>query len=208
MILAVAVSLALAAAPHQPADVVGVYTTDQMEVAGVLQLRPDGRFSYRLDYGAVSESAEGDWRLSGQSVEISSNPVPKPPDFTLVRDDPAPAGKLYVALEDSGVSWSPLDAVVAIEGKDRPALLQAEADGEILIPKGSRATTLSMLVPVYQVAGSPVALSGDRGHRLLFRFAANDMGKAIFRAQPLLVDGSSLIMSRYDTEIIFRRAEP
>ena len=32
-----------------------------MEVGAALLLKPDGQFRYQLDYGAVSESADGSW---------------------------------------------------------------------------------------------------------------------------------------------------
>jgi hypothetical protein len=53
-----------------------------------------------------------------------------------------------------------------------------------------------------------VKLGADRGHRLTFKLEANDMGKAAFRGQELTLDGASFIMDRYDTRIIFKRAEP
>ena len=34
-------------------DEAGLYEIDQMEMAGGLELRPDGRFRYGLDYGEV-----------------------------------------------------------------------------------------------------------------------------------------------------------
>ena len=45
--------------------VTGFYRSNQMEVGAALQLDPDGRFKYQLDYGAVSEAAEGNWSSDG-----------------------------------------------------------------------------------------------------------------------------------------------
>jgi hypothetical protein len=138
-------------------------------------------------------------------VELTSNPMPRSPDFTLVRDEPAPDGELYVAVEDTGFSWSPLRVQVALEGVKAPVELQSEADGRVVVPAGKRASSLQMIVPVYGMAGTPVVLGAGRGHRLLFRLEPNDVGKAAFRGEPLLLDGSSLVMIRYDTKIVFRR---
>lgn len=207
MILAIAASMAIAnPLPPHPADLAGTYVTSQMEMAGALELGADGRFRYQLEYGAVSETAEGDWRIDGQAVELTSNPMPTPPDFALVRDESAPSGELYVRLENGGFSWSPLEILVSFEGESRPVLLQAEADGSVALSPGKRATSVRMMLPVYAVAGTPVELSADNGHRLLFRLQPNDLGKALFRREPLIIDGSSIIMTRYDTHVVFRRA--
>jgi len=68
-------ALLLAAAP---ASAVGLYEIDQMEMAGGLELRADGRFSYGLDYGAVSEMSEGNW-ASGTEGDILLTTDPMPP---------------------------------------------------------------------------------------------------------------------------------
>ena len=38
-----------------------------MEVGAALELQKNGHFRYQLDYGAVSEHAEGDWTFDGKS---------------------------------------------------------------------------------------------------------------------------------------------
>ena len=67
MILA-ALLFALADAPS-PA---GFYRSNQMEVAAALELDADGSFQYQLDYGAVSEVAEGRWQSDGNSVYLTA----------------------------------------------------------------------------------------------------------------------------------------
>ena len=63
-------SLMLAAA-GAPA-VTGFYTTHQIEVGAALQLDEDGKFQYQLDYGAVSEAAEGNWSSDGSTVYLTA----------------------------------------------------------------------------------------------------------------------------------------
>ena len=50
----------------------GFYRSNQMEVGAALQLDEDGRFQYQLDYGAVSESAEGNWTSDGQNLFLTA----------------------------------------------------------------------------------------------------------------------------------------
>jgi hypothetical protein len=207
--LAVALALMAAHSAQAPAaNLAGLYTTNQMEMAGALELKRDGHFRYQFDYGAVSEEAEGNWTLDGKTVRLTSSPMPKLPDFALVRDDPAPVGELHVAVEDSQFgTWTPLDVIVTVDGGSAPFGLYAEDDGRVIIPGGRRATSVKMLLPANETGGDPVQLSADRGHSLLFRIEPNDMGKAVFRGEPLTLAGSAMVMHHYDTEIIFRRVK-
>ena len=66
MIAALLLAMAEAASPS------GFYTTSQMEVGAALQLDEDGKFQYQLDYGAVSEAAEGNWSSDGTSVFLTA----------------------------------------------------------------------------------------------------------------------------------------
>ena len=50
----------------------GFYTSSQIEVGAALQLDEDGRFRYQLDYGAVSEAAEGNWWSDGSTVFLTA----------------------------------------------------------------------------------------------------------------------------------------
>lgn len=57
-------------------EAAGLYEIDQMEMAGGLDLRPDGRFRYGLDYGAVSEVSEGRWTFEEGAVVLTTDPMP------------------------------------------------------------------------------------------------------------------------------------
>ena len=50
----------------------GFYTSSQMEVAAAIDLEADGKFAYSLDYGAVSEVAEGSWTSEGATIYLTS----------------------------------------------------------------------------------------------------------------------------------------
>ena len=50
----------------------GFYTSSQIEVGAALQLDDDGKFQYQLDYGAVSEAAEGNWSSDGTTIYLTA----------------------------------------------------------------------------------------------------------------------------------------
>jgi hypothetical protein len=66
--IAAAFLLAMVDAPA----LTGFYTTHQIEVGAALQLDEDGKFQYQLDYGAVSEAAEGNWSSDGATVYLTA----------------------------------------------------------------------------------------------------------------------------------------
>jgi hypothetical protein len=199
--------LLLAAAPPTDSPA-GLYETHQMEVAAGLELRPDGHFRYALTYGAMDEEAEGKWAADGTTVRLTSDPMPKEPAFELVRDDPAAKGELFITLEKTDFGWGgPLHAIVRIAGETEPALIVADQEGRVDL-RGRLVTSVQPLMPMSETAGTPVALSADHGHRLLFRFHANDFGRAAFRNQALKRSGTDLLLERYDTTFRFVKVRP
>ena len=196
------------AAPSPP-SVAGHYEIRQMEMAGGLELQPNGHFRYALSYGAADEEAEGDWTSDGQAVRLTTNPVPKPPAFELVRDDPAPKGELSLVLEPPGFGWAgSIDAVVTVAGSDQTVRVRTEGDGRIEIPPNVTVTAIEPVVPIYGGRGAAIALAAERGHHLLLRFKPNDLGKAAFHDEPLARDGDDLLLKRYETVIRFLRVRP
>jgi hypothetical protein len=199
-----ALLLAAAATPH---SVAGVYQAQQMEVAAALELRKDGHFRYALSYGAVDEEAAGTWTFDGKTVRLTSVPMPKPPSFELVSDEPAPKGELYLKLEDPGFEWGhPLYAI----GTDMKQAfeLEADEDGKVDLAGKPPVLEIAPMIPVYGPAKDVFRLSPDRGHRLLFRFHRNDLGKAAFDREPLAFTAKGLVLNRYDAEIRFLRTRP
>ena len=201
-------TLLLAVAAPAAVSPAGLYEIHQMEMTGGLELQANGHFRYALSYGAVDEEAEGDWTLEGKTVRLTSNPMPKPPVFTLVRDDPAPRGEVWITVEQSGFEWGGrLEAIANAQGVTEKGLVRTNSDGRVDSDERIL-TAIEPLVPVYGIPAGRFTLSPDRGHRLLLRFQANDLGKAAFRKEPLQLEGNALILSRYDAEIRFLRVRP
>jgi hypothetical protein len=191
------------------AAVAGLYQSQQMEVGAALELQKNGHFRYQLDYGAVSEVAQGDWTFDGKIVRLTTRPRPNMPSFELVRDDPAPQGEISLALEPPGFGAEGyrIDAVGTDATSGEKGLVTTDDQGRV--EAGShKLSAIDPMVPVYGTIGGHFALSADRGHRLLLRFHANDLGKAAFDREPLALTPRGLVMNRYDTEIRFIRVRP
>ena len=75
-LLAAGLIVAGSSSAEAPAQFAGLYEINQMEMAGGLELRPNGRFRYAFDYGAVSEEAEGSWKVENGTVLLTTDPMP------------------------------------------------------------------------------------------------------------------------------------
>jgi hypothetical protein len=201
-----ALMLTAAAAPVAAQSPAGMYQVQQMEMGGGLELRADGTFRYALEYGAASEQAEGKWAYDGRTVTLTSEPMPKAPAFELLRDDPAPKGEVWMSF-DNAFQWTGrIDAIATAQGVADKGLVTTGSGGRV--DSGGRVlTSIEPLVPVYATPGGVVPLSPDRGHRLLFRFHPNDLGKAAFKGEVLERAGTDLRLNRYDTGIRFVRVK-
>jgi hypothetical protein len=174
-----------------------------MEMAGGLELKKNGRFRYAFSYGAIDEEAEGNWTFDGKAVHLTSNPMPKLATFELVHDEAAPKGELYMTLEDPGFEWGhPLQAIATTDMKSG---FEIEADDKGRVDLSGKPPVIAVAprMPVYGPTGQIFSLSQHRGHRLLFRFHRNDLGKAAFRDESLIQSGHNLLLNRYDTTIRF-----
>ena len=74
----VAMAALAVTAPAEPPRFAGLYRISQMEMAGGLELEPNGRFRYAFDYGAVSEESEGNWTVRDGNVLLTTDPMPPP----------------------------------------------------------------------------------------------------------------------------------
>ena len=106
------VALLLAAADAPP--VPGFYVSNQMEIGAALELDADGHFQYQLDYGAVSEGAEGNWSTDGTSVYLTAtqmNGAYKQPNFT----------HQPLKIEGDRLLLNRYDTVIRFEREELPA---------------------------------------------------------------------------------------
>jgi hypothetical protein len=133
--------------------------------------------------------------------------MPRPASFELVSDDLAPKGELWMTFDKASFNWTGrVDALATAQGAEGKGLVTTGSDGRV--DSGGRTlTSVEPLVPVYATSGGHFALSPDRGHRLLFRFHPNDIGKAGFRGEALERSGNDLTMQRYDANIRFVRVK-
>jgi hypothetical protein len=105
---------ALLLAMMEPPSYAGFYRSNQMEIGAALQLDDNGHFQYQLDYGAVSESAEGNWSVDGSNVYLTATKMEgayKRPNFS----------REPLKIEGDRLLLNRYDTVIRFEREDLPA---------------------------------------------------------------------------------------
>lgn len=105
-------ALLLAAADAPP--VTGFYVSNQMEIGAALELEEDGKFQYQLDYGAVSESAEGSWSSDGSNVYLTATKMQGAYKTSNFNRQP-------LKIEGDRLLLSRYDTVIRFEREELPA---------------------------------------------------------------------------------------
>jgi hypothetical protein len=192
-------------APANSSQLVGTYDGHQMEMAVGLELRADGRFNYGLSYGALDESASGTWRVDGNVVVLTSDPV-TPPKFVLIEQRPASDGKMHIVLDlPKGWTKQYFDADIGLaDGRFVGGQLSDDSDAIPLAP-GDRPVSLRLVLGVYELRSGAFPLDGTPASRVHVRFEQNDLGKVAFAETPLRIDKGKLLLDRYGRSIVFRR---
>jgi len=202
-------TLLLALLAPTASSVAGTYEIHQMEMGGALELQPNGHFRYAFTYGAVDEEAEGDWTFDGTTVRLTTNPMPSEPTFELISDAPAAKCTLSLSVDWGRFGWSSApDVLVTYDGSPQELhFAQADERGMVHL-ENCAVTSVLPIVPMFGIPGEPLKVSPASGHKLSLRFHPNDLGRIAFRNEPLKIDGSDLVLERYDAEIRFLRVRP
>jgi hypothetical protein len=200
------IALAIAApAVAAPSPRVGLYNASEMELVAGLELKADGKFRFGLSYGAIDEQAEGRWVEKDGKILLTTEPAVVPPRFALVKDEPVADGSYYAALDEpEALGDFSLTLAVKYQGETAIKYIEADENGRVPIAPGKVVETIVPDLPVYSAPYRPFPMKPG-GHRLVFHFEANDVGKADFKAEPLAIVGDDLVLKRYQREIDFKR---
>ena len=178
------------------------------EAAGGLELQADGRFRYAFTYGALDEHAEGSWRQDGNRVLLTTDPTPRPPEWSLVGAEPGDPKVLALILEGpNGEAIPNIEVRVGMSdgsvetGQTMREWLEADLDGV------RRPVSVSFHVAVFEVTspGFPIDVAKNRRYR--FRLDPRDLGVRDFRDWPLEMKGDLLAPPGAPESQGFRRME-
>jgi hypothetical protein len=192
-------------AAAEASSVIGIYDGHEMEIAAGLELKADHHFRYGLSYGALDEEAVGTWKISGNEVLLTSEPV-VPPQFVLVSQSQGREGNLKINLDvPRGMSQQYFDALIT-NTNDETETKQLSDDGLISQIDTTKPARVRMLLSIFDVVSEPVKLDSNSGYWLRFRFEPHDLGKVAFRSTPLKIVGEELLLDRHGRTIKFKRS--
>lgn len=176
------------------------------DVAGELELTPDGRFRYGLAAGALDERAQGRWQIVQGKTCLFTEPKPVPPAFSkapiITIDGVAPtllvtwpdgrgiAGVDFLIGFDSG---EPLDGYTQNYGWSMP-------DGDSRTPRW-----VELSVPMYQLTSGRITLNNHDHGVVRIMMTPNDLGIVNFEAACLEAQADTVILHRKEGDMRFRR---
>ena len=114
---------ALFIAAADVASPAGFYRSSQIEVGAALELEQDGSFLYQLDYGAVSESAEGRWTSDGTAIYLTSTRMTGSHQAQAFARKP-------LKIDGDRLLLNRYDTVIRFEREDLPAPVDRKIWGE------------------------------------------------------------------------------
>lgn len=180
----------------------GTYHGSAPEIAVQLDLGEDGRFAYRLVYGALDEAAQGQWTYRDGAVRLTSEPVTAP-ELALEGRSASDDRLLRVALElPNGFSRQYFDAVLHF-ADGRKVWHQFEEEGLAITGADYLdAESLRVVLPLFGIESAPVP--SPRAEVIRFRFTPNDLGKVPFDDFALPLDDRSLRLARHHRDVELR----
>ena len=92
--------------------------------------------------------------------------------------------------------------------RSRDFEIEADDSGRVDLSGKPAVIAIAPEMPVFGPTGQIFQLSQDRGHKLLFRFHRNELGKVRFNQEPLEQRDGDLFLQRYDTLFRFVKVRP
>ena len=194
-------------AAARAAALAGDYTAAQMELVAALRLSPDGTFRYALTVGALDETARGKWRLTGDVIELTSDPRPRPPAIEAAPPQSTPGAPFGLrVLAPNGADVPAVDFV--IEFHSGPPLTAYTPGDRWILPATERRTPrfVTFVAPRYRLPSTRLPLDPQAGRTAIFQLVPNDFGVADLTGAHLTVEGDALTLHREDGTLRFQRA--
>ena len=195
---------------------VGSYLITEMEVGGGIELRADGTYVYAMTTGALDETSQGTWKAKGNTVTLTTVPVPKPARFT-----PAPVPATTPATAPAaGTTTAPYLSVALPNGmwmdgiaftltcRDE-AKVEGYIEGKSWSPAGGGAPcdtpqSIELIEPIHSIQSEPFPIApGTKA--LHFVFELNDIGIKNLTGATAVIKGDRLTLTRNPGTIRFRR---
>lgn len=194
-----------AGAPASAAGVEGRYRlVGEQDVASELLLTGDGRFAYGLAAGALDEQAEGRWTSDGKVVKLTTEPTPKPAEFTVAtaaRTSEAPLRLRVTSPDGHGIAG--VDFVIGFDSGPPTGGYTQEYGWTMEQEERRLPQWIELSVPMYSLKSQRFPIDATRANDLGFVLIPNDLGTVDFEELPLIIEPDRLVMQRYGGSLTY-----
>jgi hypothetical protein len=204
--LAVSGSAALAEAPVSPA---GDYTHSEMELVAGIRLQEDGTFLYGLTVGSLDETARGRWRISGNRIELESDPRPVAPTITAGPVESAPGEPFSLrVLTPGGRDMPGVDLRIDFDSGEPLVSYMAGQPWSLPEDEHRTARFVTFSMASYRLQSARLPLDPKSGTVATFLLTPNDFGVVDMTGSSAEIAGEVLTLHRPEGTMQFRRSRP
>lgn len=177
------------------------------DTASMLEIGKDGHFRYALSEGALDESAQGIWTCDKDVLRLTTQPTPKPAEFTL--DKVTQGGGVPFTLL---VTWPDGRGVPLVDFRldfesGEPVTGYTQQDGWSHDLDGRMPKAVQVAEPFYGTLSPVFPVPAGRNIKVHIVLTPNDMGTAPFKDTPVTQADGKLVLHWREREIPYRRGE-
>jgi hypothetical protein len=189
------------------AQLAGEYVHSQMELVAGIRLNADGTFQYGLTVGSLDERAQGRWRRNGDTVELTSDPRPIAPTITAGPTKETPGQPFAIRLvAPNGQDVPGVDFTIAFDTGEPLAAYTTGALWSLPASERRLARSITFSKPSYRLQSKALPLDAQPNRTATFLLTPNDFGVADLTGMRLAIEGDTLVLSRPDGTLRFKRA--
>lgn len=182
----------------------GLYDGSQTEVAAALELAPEGRYRYRLSYGALDEWSVGTWTQVDGAVVLHSDPFTAPEFASSTSANPSGKLSVKLVLPDG---FDPQYFAMNVYRKDGSASIVDLASGSLDLAMGDNpVVSVRPVLPVMDLLGPAFSVL-DGGADMTIAFKPNDLGFVGFSREAMTRNGDGFELQRHGVTLRFRRVQ-
>jgi hypothetical protein len=176
----------------------------ELRLSSSIELRPDGRFDWRMQMGQLTLSASGEWERDGPMIRLHNPDQVGEPALELASATRDPADLLRVSLEPATARMASV-LELELEYPGNSFMRVPLGDGAISIPAGQeRPIAVRLMSEPFTIRTQPIAIAPDGPNVLTLRLVPADLGQAFFGSQQSAFDERGMtidfrgIAIRYD----------
>lgn len=193
-------------------DFVGLYDGSSFETAMGMRIEADGQFEWGLSVGALDMRSSGMWDQDGDSIRLTTDPSPVPPEFRLLGVERSKAAPLVkVTWSTNGEPFQYAEA--AVECSDG-ANLYEQVGSEGWSPaegKCEKPVAITLIEGIYEISSPRYVLSElgwSPGMTINVEFRPNDLGVADFTGVTGRLEGDMLKLKGARWPLEMRKVSP